>query len=175
MIRWLSWLAPALLCSIAFLQIWVTAQRPLSPWKLGGFGMYSSVDSIAARWIRPVLIVGAGELPVSFDRLLEDRPDLVAVSRAVRSWPDADRLAAVGEALLNGEGEVADCTPAPVRRSGRVSGHFVRILPPARIQALGCRPLPVQALRLEIWRYTYTSVGRRLSGEKLVEAGVTKR
>ena len=173
--RWLSWLAPALLCVIALIQIWVTAQRPLSPWKLGGFGMYSGVDSIAARWIRPVVIVGAAELPVSFDRLLEDRPELAAVSRAVRSWPDAGRLAAIGDALLNGDGAWADCTPTRIRRGGQVSGYFVRILPPDRIWALGCRPFEVKALRLEVWRYHYVSDGRRLTGEKLVEAGAIKR
>jgi hypothetical protein len=175
MMRWLSWLAPALLCVIALTQTAVTAQQPLSPWKLGGFGMYSGVDSVAARWIRPVVVVGAGELPVSFDRLLEDRPDLVAASRAVRSWPDAGRLAAIAEALLEGQGVWADCSPTRIRKGGRVSGHFVRILPARRMRALGCRPLGVQALRLEIWRYDYVSDGRRLTGEKLVEAGAIKR
>ena len=175
MMQWLSWLAPTLLCVIALAQMWVTAEQPLSPWKLGGFGMYSGVDSVAARWIRPVVVVGAGELPVSFDRLLEDRPDLVAVSRAVRSWPDAGRLAAVAEALLEGEGVWADCTPSRIRKGGRVSAPFVRILPRHRIRPLGCRPLNVQALRLEIWRYDYVSDGRRLIGEKLVEAGAIRR
>lgn len=172
--RWLCWLAPALLCVIALTQMWVTAQQPLSPWKLGGFGMYSGVDSVAARWIRPVLVVAAGELPVSFDRLLEDRPELVAISRAVRSWPDADRLAALADSLLDGGNSWADCTPSRIAKGGRVSGLFVRSLPKGRVRSLGCRPLAVHALRLEIWRYDYVSEGRQLTAEKLVEAGAIK-
>ena len=174
-LRFLSWLAPALLSVIALAQIWVTSETPLSPWKLGGFGMYASVDSVAARWIRPVLLTGSNELPLSFDRLVEGRPDLVRASRAVRAWPDATRLAAIGDVLLNQSGVWADCTPARLAEGGRVSARFVRPLLGAQIRALGCRRLPAAALRLEIWRYSYVSARRELVGEKLLEAGAVRR
>ena len=171
MMRWLGWLAPALLCVVALTQMWLTTQRPLSPWKFGGFGMYSGVDSVAARWIRPVLVLSAGELPLAFERVLEDRPELVRIARAVRSSPDARRLGAIAEALLDGDNAWVDCTPSRVAEGGRASGLFVRSLPASRARSLGCRPLVVHALRLEIWRYGYASEGRLLTAEKLVDAG----
>jgi hypothetical protein len=173
-----SLLAPALLCAVAVLQIWTIARAPLSPWKGGGFGMYSGVDSLAARFLRPVLLTPAGELPVSFDRLLEDRPELAPFASELRAWPDAGRLAALVDALAGGGRGWADCTPAPLGRAApglaRVSAHFVRSLPDAERKALGCARLNVSALRLELWRYRYEGEGRVVRAEKLVE-GVAER
>jgi len=174
-----SLLAPVLLCAVALLQMAVSARTPLSPWKGGGFGMYSGVDSIAARWIRPVLITPAGELPVSFDRILEDRPELEAPARAVRSAADATRLAALAAWLMDDGREWADCTPAVLGRRdpgrARVSAYFVRPLAKAQRRALGCARLAVSGLRLELWRYRYAGEGRLLRGEKLVDASAVRR
>jgi len=173
--RLLSWLAPALLCVVALLQLGVTSGSLLSPWKLGGFGMYSGVDSIGARWIRPVLVAGPGELPLVWESLVEERPDLVRAARAVRSWPQMVPLARLGDNLLNESGVWADCTPARIAQAGRIVGRFVRPLAQEEVRVLGCRPLPVAALRLEVWRYRWDASSRRLSGEKLLEAGAVRR
>lgn len=171
--RALAWLAPGLLCAIAVLQLVVTSHGDLSPWKLGGFGMYSGVDSVRARWIRLVVVTPAGELPVPFERLIEDRPWLAHEARNLRSLPRAGALAAIGRALLAGPAVFADCTPGRLRGpAGRVSGHFVRLLGPGQLRGLGCRPLPVAGLRLEIWRYRYASRERRLRGDELLEVQV---
>jgi hypothetical protein len=174
----LGWLAPALLCGVAVLQMTVTAQTPLSPWKLGGFGMYSSVDSVRARWIRAVLVTSAGELPISFDRLLEDRPELARRARAVRSLPDPVSLSAIGEELLQGPKGFVDCTPEALRqgegRRTRIRAAFVRMRAPGPSRAFGCRRMVVAGLRLEIWRHRYESDTRRLIGEKLVEVDVVE-
>lgn len=164
-----SFLAPGLLTVVAVMQMWVSSQTPLSAWKLGGFGMYSSVDSVGARWIRPVLVTPRGELPLMFDRLVGDRPDLAQAARAVRAWPDAIRLGEIGDVLLNQSGTWADCTPTRLAEGGRVSGHFVRPMIREQIRGLGCRRLPVTGLRLEIWRYRYESAERRVVGEKILE------
>ena len=170
----LGWLAPALLGVVALVQIQLSAHTPLSPWKLGGFGMYSGVDAIGARWIRSEVVTPMGTLPVPFDRLQADVPGLEAFARRVRSWPDPSSLAALGQALV-AQRVFADCTPASLRKSAegaRISGHFVRLLPPKRLRQEGCRRLSVEQLRLEVWRYRYTSFDRRLAGEKLVGVAV---
>ena len=164
--RLLVFLAPALLCAVAATQLLAIAQTPLSRWKGGGFGMYSGVDSVRSRWIRALLVTRSGELPVSFERLVEARPDLAHAARNVRSLPDAGSLAQIGRGL-QAAGVWADCTPAGMRG---VSGHYVKLLPPRQLRAAGCRRLAVTGLVLEIWRYDYRADdGRRLVGEKLVE------
>ncbi len=170
----LAFVAPALLCAVALTQLVAVGQTPLSRWKGGGFGMYSGVDSVRARWIRAVLVTPSGELPLSFDRLVDDRPGLAHVARNARSLPDANSLAAVGRGLM-AAGLFADCTPTGVRG---VSGHYVKLLPPRQLRTSGCRRLAVTGLVLEIWRYDYRSGGgkdpgdRRLVGEKLVAVAV---
>ncbi len=175
--RVLGWLAPALLVVVALLQIQLTTRTSLSPWKLGGFGMYSGVDAIGARWIRSQVVTPMGTLPVSFGRLQADVPGLETFSRNVRSWPDPASLGALGQALLAGDRVWADCTPASLQKTAgegtRISGHFVRLLSVRELRQQGCRRLPVKALRLEVWRYRYTSFDRRLAGEKLAEVVVT--
>lgn len=169
----LTWVAPALLCTVAGLQLVATADGELSPWKLGGFGMYSGVDSVRARWIRLLVVTPAGELPVPFEPLLKDRPALAHEARNVRSLPRPGALAAVGQGLLAGPTVFADCTPARLRGGARrVSGHFVRLLAPGSLRALGCRPLPVAGLRLELWRYRYRSPERLLRAQRLVAVEV---
>lgn len=162
--RALAWLAPALLCAVALTQLFAVSQSPLSRWKGGGFGMYSGVDSVRSRWIRAVLVTPVGRLPLSFDRLVADRPGLAYAARNVRSLPDEARLGALGQGLL-ASGEFADCTPAGLRG---VSGHYVELMSPGRLRRSGCRRLAVTGLVLEIWRYEYLPAERRLVGEKQV-------
>ena len=171
----LAWLAPALLCGVAALQVVVTQQTQLSPWKLGGFGMYSGVDTVRSRWIRLRVRTPAGPLPVVFERVVEDRAALAHLARNVRSLPDDGSLAGLGQALLAGPGVWADCTPARLGGAqGRVSGHHVRLLAPQRVRPEGCVALPVRGLDLEVWRYRYDSAERRLRGELLAQATVAR-
>lgn len=149
----------------------MVSRTSLSRWKLGGFGMYSGTDTVRSRWIHAVLLTGGGELAVPFGRLVEDRPDLALAARTVRSLPQPDALRAVGRSLLEA-GVWVDCTPA---RVGRVSGLHVKVLPRAQLVGSGCRPLPVQGLRLEVWRYGYRSEDRLLRGEVLVGVQVPVR
>jgi hypothetical protein len=62
--RALTYSPPALLCVIACAQIYGALAGPLSPWKGGGFGMFSTVDSPDARFLRIYLINGSEEIPV---------------------------------------------------------------------------------------------------------------
>jgi hypothetical protein len=89
--------APALLCVIAGLQIYVAHTAPLSPWKGGGIGMFSTVDSPAARFLRVYLVTDDGEIPVMIP------PGLGARAQEVRTIPTRGRLRSIAEGVARGE------------------------------------------------------------------------
>ena len=175
----LAHVAPLLLGIVAVLQMVILAQTSLSPWKLGGFGMYSGVDSVAARWIRAALVTDAAEIPIFFERALAGRPAVETFARAVRAMPTRQALADLGDVALNDGRVWIDCTPARLRkgdgRSARILPTFVRAESPRRARNSGCRRLVVTAMRLELWRYSFERETRRVVGEKLLEAGAVKR
>jgi hypothetical protein len=53
--RWLPALPPLLLLAVAALQLGLVRQRALSPWKGGGFGMFSTLDARPFRYLRVTL------------------------------------------------------------------------------------------------------------------------
>src|SRR5437868_5685239 len=58
-------LAPLCLCLVAALhlvRVWTCRQ---TPWKGGGFGMFSTVDDESARFVRCRLVTDDGDLPLA--------------------------------------------------------------------------------------------------------------
>jgi hypothetical protein len=53
--RWLPALPPLLLVAVACAQVVLVRQRALSPWKGGGFGMFSTLDARPFRYLRVTL------------------------------------------------------------------------------------------------------------------------
>src|SRR5262245_48479783 len=75
-------LAPLCLLLVAGLQVarvWTARQ---TPWKGGGFGMFSTIDSEGNRYLRAWLITESGQLPLPLPAAL-DKP--VAEQRAAPS------------------------------------------------------------------------------------------
>jgi hypothetical protein len=173
----ISYFAPLLLAAIAVTQMIVVERTLLSPWKLGGFGMYSGVDNVEARFIRATLQTEAGELRVPFRPALAGREVLQEQSRRVRAFPNSRRLSLLGDAMLSEVGVWADCTPRPKGRAEmriRTQGRFVRWLPPDWMSSSGCRALQVVGVKLEVWRYAYEPETSRMTTERLVAAGATR-
>jgi hypothetical protein len=79
----LVWGSPLLLCAIACLQIYLAMTKSLSPWKGGGFGMFSTVDSPDSRFLRIYLINDNDETAV----VLPD--SLAPLGREVQTIPSA--------------------------------------------------------------------------------------
>jgi hypothetical protein len=50
--QWRVWLPAILLIVIAMVQIMLAKTAALSPWKGGGFGMFSTIDGTAFRYVR---------------------------------------------------------------------------------------------------------------------------
>ncbi len=79
-------LPAALLVVLAFGNRVITNQSDLSPWELGGFGMFSTIDSPQSRL---VLLEGT---TLDGERLVLEAPAEVAESiQQLRVWPTLDR------------------------------------------------------------------------------------
>jgi hypothetical protein len=90
-------MAPALLLAVLGLHVANRQSDDLSPWKGGGFGMFSTIDSPADRIVRMEVDVGTGMVPVAVPAPLEERR--VALAAA----PSAGRVGAFAD-------EAADLT-----------------------------------------------------------------
>jgi hypothetical protein len=85
--------APALLLALALTQIGGWAAFDLSPWKGGGFGMFSTNDHGAFRQVRVVELAAGSERPVALPEELE------RLVRHVREVPRDANLRRLGAAL----------------------------------------------------------------------------
>jgi hypothetical protein len=89
---WLPYLPPALLCLIAVQQVVLSRTQDLTPWKGGGFGMFSTNDG-PSRHLEIWVDQPAGE------QKLEVFDDYGPITRAA-SYPSEDRLRALGRKVL---------------------------------------------------------------------------
>ena len=197
--RALVWGAPLLLCSIASLQIFLATTKSLSPWKGGGFGMFSTVDSPDARFLRIYLINGNEETAVPL-------PDsLKMLGREVQTIPSAALASGLADRLARGtwspyrmtdpvrqyqnsqtrrEGETfaglvepSDATP----NSG--SATVVKTLPDGQVvfpkllqmrergapASKGEEAVAFQRVRVEVWRYSLDVASSQLKATKYLE------
>jgi hypothetical protein len=142
----------ALLCVVALHHAYRVSQEGLTPWKGGGFGMFSTVDSQAERFVRLSVTTEAGEtlavpIPDEYRR---------QVDRA-RLLPWAPATAALAADLL-GQAWVRSERPLP---GGPLSSTRVRL---ATGDALADgQPVRVAAMRIEIYTVSYDPTSHRVS------------
>lgn len=86
-------LSPALLLVLALAQIGAWVAWDLSPWKGGGFGMFSTNDHGAFRRVRIVELAAGSERPVALPEELE------RLERHAREVPREANLRRLGAAL----------------------------------------------------------------------------
>ena len=111
-IRVLKYAAPALLTTLACLQLFLGLNFGLTPWKGGGFGMFSTVDRPSARSVRVYLETDDSELPTKVPSWLHHRRGYVrslpvdfrvrslAVDLAAATWVGGDLLGEPGAGRL---------------------------------------------------------------------------
>jgi hypothetical protein len=142
-------LAPLCLCLVAGLhvvRVWAARQ---TPWKGGGFGMFSTVDSEANRFLRTYLITDSGELPLSLPPALDKRA--------------AEQRAAPSKAGLR---EIASRVAAQNWRPGGKCGE----LEPVPLAEHSADAVAFRAVRVECWRLRFDARGEQLRAERMVEA-----
>lgn len=184
----LPWVAPILLCAVALNQLRLVHSASLSPWKGGGFGMFATVDSPGARFLRIDLVGRDREIPVAVPESLRSR------LQEIRAIPTRERADALARALAEGTWvrlrmqsavayyEAAWGTPegARVGRGDREVGDgrrgeadfddldFVRMLGEGEEPAPDDVEVVFSGVRLEVWRYRFDAVGTALSAGRLL-------
>jgi hypothetical protein len=93
----------ALLVLVALRQIALSQTRGLSPWKGGGFGMFSSLDRAETRLLRCDLVTGSSRTPVALSRS-ERMSRLASKARSEPTRPRLEALAAEIERELSAQG-----------------------------------------------------------------------
>ena len=143
-IRVLKYAAPALLTTLACIQLFLGLNFGLTPWKGGGFGMFSTVDSPSARSVRVFLVTDDGELPTKTPSWLSNR------RRYARSLPADYRVRALAAEMAaatwvyrkekssskseefsgkNGEAKPTEPPPEPLSDGVKVDGPPERLDP----------------------------------------------
>ncbi len=89
-------IAPLCLCLVAGLHAVRVVAYGQTQWKGGGFGMFSTVDSEAARFVRAFAITDEGELPLAIPAHLDKTiAELRAAPTAAKAEAVARRLASI--------------------------------------------------------------------------------
>ncbi len=161
-----------LMVLVASAQLVVVHTALLSPWKGGGFGMFSTVDSPSARFLRIILDTPSGSVRVSMpDDLRDEAMDLrtlprrdviseIAVDLASRQWTPVVRT--TPEQAYLAISAPAALARAPPEYSG------VRALAPE--EPIARLLIPVHGVRVELWRYRFERQRGLLSAERLLHA-----
>jgi len=162
-------LMPVVLAAVAFFQMHRTRIYVTTPWKGGGFGMFSTIDFPPARVHRVYLVRNGVVLPVALDARFDE------AMRLMRNIPQLEVLQNVGRELgafrwVFTRSRYTD-SDAVFRDGGgqgiEVLGHGERIPD-------GTRELSYDAVRVEVWRYTF-DVAQGQAGIQLIsDASVTR-
>src|SRR5688500_5050957 len=114
--RFLRSAAPAVLVLVAAVQAYNVRQYELTPWKGGGFGMFSTIDEPGRRIVRCYLVGDGGhETPLRIP------PSLERLTWEVRAIPTSERVSRLASA-------VAEEFNLSLRKIGHVvGGRFVRV------------------------------------------------
>lgn len=158
--------APLLLVAVALLQLSLAHTQLLSPWKGGGFGMFSTVDSPGARFLRLRLLTEVGILPVQTPAVLRDDVD------RLRTMPSEPAMLAFGRQLATGtwyvEQPAAGGAPERAEATPQRAAQIAMLKPGERLPA-GARVLPVRQVQVELWRYRFDTAKPGLVAEPVYQ------
>lgn len=180
-------LVPAILITVASLQIYLAKTHGLTPWKGGGFGMFSTVDDPSARWVRCYAIADGREVPTP----VPDELDRAAARlRAMPSQEGLRRLAAdLGRmrfvnreydknveaekrlgANLAKKADLADICWQPIPGCEAALPPSLRIWDATEREPQPSELAAVQSVRVELWRYRFDLASRRMIAWKAASA-----
>jgi len=157
----LRFAAPILLVLVAVIQNVVAHTTTLTPWKGGGFGMFSTVDDPDARWVRCYVVTNGREVAV------EAPPSVARDLGVISALPTHRRLETLAGDLsryrwVNADfdrdpkGAPAACPPAgepPVIRAWETGER----------EPKASEIAPVDAIRVELWRLRFDLPSRRVA------------
>lgn len=182
-------MAPALLCGLATNQLFLVETSNLSPWKGGGFGMFSTMDSPGARFVRVYLSTPTGDTPVMIPQ--SQHPASVKL-RTMPNATDAQKLAdelASGSwvkrplqsahdyyASLDDERARSDTEGgAGLGEAHQHTHEFVHMLSSGEVAGPRDTVVSFAHLRLEVWRYHFEPNQSQLLATQLFVVRSAKR
>jgi hypothetical protein len=199
-LRWnvvAPWMAPGLLCGIALAQLLFAHFSSLSPWKGGGFGMFSTVDSPGARFLRIYLVTPQGNLPVTIPDTLKDKEvelrtlatqqlaDEFAMALAKGTWVKLRMASAVPYYLqllkVNAQDSAQDRLMADLATNSQYVNNeitfdkfnFVRMLKYDESPDTINTKIDLNSVRIEIWKYSFNKDSVSLLAKKFIQATST--
>lgn len=180
-----AWITPAVLCAVAVMQFVYARFATLSPWKGGGFGMFSTVDSPGARFLRIRLVTDQGEIPIQVPERWR------ASEHELRTTGSKTVAAELAGALADGTWirlRLASATEryhrlnrptssAAADTIGQEAGdvldlgklNLVRLLGPRESPSQGDVVIAVDSVRLEAWKYHFDKGATTLRAVKFME------
>jgi hypothetical protein len=185
-------LAPLCLCLVAGLHVIRVLTARQTPWKGGGFGMFSTIDSESRRFLRAYLLTADGELPLPLPEALDkpaaevraapSRAGLEALARrlAAQDWrwtDDRQRRQAAAIADHGGVGVSAaalagnPCESPPAARLACGQVHALEPIPRAEARQ---DAVAFHSVRVECWRLKFAAASGELRGQQMLSAVATR-
>ena len=160
--------APSLLVLIACLQLYLAHTHDLSPWKGGGFSMFSAVDRSDRRIVRCYLETPHGKVPVRVPDS-DLRKKAVAMPTGPRAFRLAQSLAqSVWVSGSSDDGE-ADAPPEGCVPPG------LRAVSPDQPLPAASSPVDFSRVDLEVWKVGFRSTDRMLRAQRLIAVTAERR
>lgn len=193
---------PALLATVAFVQKSASRKFSLSPWKGGGFGMFSTVDAPAARFLRIYLVTSQGKTQVKCpswlgnlatevrtiptkNRILRLARELAQsqwISYASATLQPSTLKASEGDSSSDYLSDLASDAPNLINRRSEIELQIQRLtqlLPPEALKKDKSLPseaefVTVQEVQVEVWQYMFDPEQSQVNAHK-VSSSVVKR
>lgn len=151
--------APALLCAVALGQRYLAEAHELDSWKGGGFGMYASMHAKGNRFVSVTVTLGDGSQqrigPRALEAWLPMSGRMARTREAVLMMPSESRVRNLARALAEANWVLAAGSATPVLE--------MDVPPHASVE-----PIAPQAIRVDVWEYTFGSESRLLQLGNLV-------
>ncbi len=193
---------PAVMATVALIQKSASRKFSLSPWKGGGFGMFSTVDSPAARFLRIYLVTSQGKTQVNLPSWLENLvtevrtiPTKTRVLNLTRELAQSQWFrytsAILQPSTLNASerGSSSDYlsdvvleTPNFINRRSEIELQIKRLtylLPPEILEKgkslpSGAEFVTVQEVQVEVWQYMFDHEQSQINAHKILSSNVKR-
>ena len=160
--------APSVLVFIASLQLYLAHTHDLSPWKGGGFSMFSSVDRSDRRIVRCYLETPQGKVPVPV-------PDSDLRKKA-RAMPTAGRASRLAQSMARSVWVPGSPDDREAGSPPEGCGHSaLRALSPGEPLPAASSPIAFSRVDLEVWKVGFRSSDRMLRAQKLITVTAERR
>lgn len=171
----LSYLAPALLLCIASIQFFYCVRYDMSPWKGGGFGMFSTIDSPGSRIIRVYANVNNQYVPIS------EPSRYKSILQRVKTLPTSSNISILLDSLKNNQWTYYQLSPPGLNEITTdvdstdysvmdINKWFVqkKWFREVKKDEKNVETIPIDHYKIEVWKLRYSSKENKIHLEPLL-------